>query len=102
MNRKSFGKLSIAATASAAAIVFVLHTGSVESQLMEQCEMVKAQSNHSVTTCQVSAQETVSWFDWIGGKSQSYQFHFLDLLELLYSDDSDNDDSFHSSPTSSI
>lgn len=27
--------------------------------------------------------ETVSWLSWFTGKSSSYQFHFLDLLELL-------------------
>ncbi|RDV26708.1 hypothetical protein DXV75_06900 [Alteromonas aestuariivivens] len=26
----------------------------------------------------------VSWLSWISGKSSTYQFHFLDLLELLY------------------
>ncbi|GGW78808.1 hypothetical protein GCM10007391_09300 [Alteromonas halophila] len=29
----------------------------------------------------------VSWYSWLAGKSVSYQFHFLDLLELLYSND---------------
>ena len=28
----------------------------------------------------------VSWFSWLSGKSPSFQFHFLDLLELLHSD----------------
>ena len=100
MNRKSIGKLSIAAIASAVVVAFLLDTSAVESQLMEQCE--QAQADYATSTCQVAAAETVSWFDWIGGKSRGYQFHFLDLLELLYSDDSDSDDSFHSSPTSSL
>ena len=26
----------------------------------------------------------VSWLEWAAGKSTSYQFHFFDLLELLY------------------
>lgn len=30
----------------------------------------------------------VSWLSWIAGKSPSFQFHFLDLLELLHDDDS--------------
>jgi hypothetical protein len=33
----------------------------------------------------------VSWFSWIAGKSPSFQFHFLDLLELLHGDDSKGD-----------
>ncbi|WP_338519900.1 hypothetical protein [Alteromonas gracilis] len=40
--------------------------------------------------------EEVSWFSWIAGKSPSFQFHFLDLLELLHNDDSSVD--FTSSP----
>ena len=40
--------------------------------------------------------EEVSWFSWIAGKSPSFQFHFLDLLELLHSDDGGVD--FSSSP----
>ena len=30
----------------------------------------------------------VSWLSWIAGRSPSFQFHFLDLLELLHDDDS--------------
>jgi hypothetical protein len=35
--------------------------------------------------------EEVSWLSWIAGKSPSFQFHFLDLLELLHNDDSNVD-----------
>lgn len=35
--------------------------------------------------------EEVSWLSWIAGKSSSFQFHFLDLLELLHSDDGNRD-----------
>lgn len=35
--------------------------------------------------------EEVSWLSWIAGKSPSFQFHFLDLLELLHSDDGNRD-----------
>ena len=40
--------------------------------------------------------EEVSWLSWIAGKSSSFQFHFLDLLELLHNDDSGLD--FSASP----
>ncbi|WP_334031353.1 hypothetical protein [Alteromonas sp. P256] len=40
--------------------------------------------------------EEVSWLSWVAGKSSSFQFHFLDLLELLHSDNSHQD--FSSSP----
>jgi len=33
----------------------------------------------------------VSWLSWIAGKSPSFQFHFLDLLELLHSDEGKRD-----------
>lgn len=33
--------------------------------------------------------DRVSWFSWFSGDSASYQFHFLDLLELLYHNDSE-------------
>ena len=32
--------------------------------------------------------EQVSWFSWLAGQSSSYQFHFIDLLELLHRGDS--------------
>jgi hypothetical protein len=35
--------------------------------------------------------EEVSWLSWLAGKSPSFQFHFLDLLELLHSDDASSD-----------
>tara|TARA_A200000113_G_scaffold128094_1_gene115280 strand:+ start:196 stop:504 length:309 start_codon:yes stop_codon:yes gene_type:complete len=35
--------------------------------------------------------EEVSWFSWIAGKSFSFQFHFLDLLELLHNDEGNRD-----------
>jgi len=33
----------------------------------------------------------VSWFSWLSGKSPSFQFHFLDLLELLHGDSGKQD-----------
>ena len=42
--------------------------------------------NEQARTCDDNVTE-VSWYSWLAGKSASYQFHFLDLLELLYSRD---------------
>lgn len=28
--------------------------------------------------------QSVSWYSWLTGNSISYDFHYLDLLELLY------------------
>ncbi|AXR05192.1 hypothetical protein [Salinimonas sediminis] len=33
---------------------------------------------------------SISWQQWVQGQSRSYQFHFLDLLELLDGGHSDN------------
>ena len=33
---------------------------------------------------------SVNWHDWVAGHSQSYQFHFFDLLELLDGGGNDN------------
>ena len=30
-----------------------------------------------------NASQSVSWFTWLMGQSVSFEFHFLDLLELL-------------------
>ena len=35
--------------------------------------------------------EEVSWLSWIAGKSPSFQFHFLDLLELMHNDKGNRD-----------
>lgn len=41
--------------------------------------------SHPSNVCAAKAnkRESVSWASWIAGKSASYQFHYLDLLELL-------------------
>lgn len=39
---------------------------------------------HLVTQCGAAMVSEVSWLEWFSGKSSSYQFHFFDLLELLY------------------
>jgi hypothetical protein len=45
--------------------------------------------SHPVNRCAVQlSNRGVSWSSWISGQSNSYTFHFIDLLELLsrYSD----------------
>ena len=41
-------------------------------------------AGHLVTQCGATMVSEVSWLEWFSGKSSSYQFHFFDLLELLY------------------
>lgn len=39
--------------------------------------------SHPINRCASKQSTGVSWFSWITGRSTSYQFHYLDLLELL-------------------
>jgi len=36
------------------------------------------------TSSSSDPQSSVSWYSWLTGKTLSYDFHYLDLLELLY------------------
>jgi hypothetical protein len=39
--------------------------------------------SHPVNRCAADQSQGVSWSEWFTGRSRSYQFHFIDLLELL-------------------
>jgi len=39
--------------------------------------------SHPVNRCVANQSQEVSWSEWFTGRSSSYQFHFIDLLELL-------------------
>jgi hypothetical protein len=39
--------------------------------------------SHPINRCASAGVAQVSWMSWVSGRSNSYQFHFLDLLELL-------------------
>jgi hypothetical protein len=39
--------------------------------------------SHPVNRCATEQSQGVSWSQWFSGRSSSYQFHFIDLLELL-------------------
>lgn len=39
--------------------------------------------SHPVNRCVTEQSQGVSWSEWFTGRSSSYQFHFIDLLELL-------------------
>lgn len=51
-------------------------------------------SVQSLTPCQ--SKPEISWQTWVAGNSPSYQFHFYDLLELLYG--GNNDGQFNAAP----
>ncbi|WP_133309286.1 hypothetical protein [Parashewanella curva] len=42
-------------------------------------------SNHPVNRCSTQAKQ-LNWGSWLTGKSDSNQFHFFDLFELLHGD----------------
>ncbi|QJR80561.1 hypothetical protein CA267_007120 [Alteromonas pelagimontana] len=48
-------------------------------------------ATHLQNPCLPGETSHVSWLSWVSGKSQSYQFHFLDLLELLYGKSGDGE-----------
>ena len=104
MNRKSIGKKTIVSVLSASAVVVMLNLKALDTEWLVECQAstssFKPEQSH---LCKNSMLDSVNWFDWLGGKSRSYQFHFLDLLELLYSDDNDDSGSgFNSSTTSAL
>lgn len=101
MNWTSTSKKATFGIATVFTIGFLVNNAAMDSTLIADCSCSTSSESyashvftHQVFTsqnCTVQSGETVNWFDWIGGKSPSYQFHFLDLLELLYGDDSNSD-----------
>lgn len=51
------------------------------AQSVSQQDIIIAELDCATNTQQVS--DELSWSAWITGKTRSYRFHFLDLLELL-------------------
>lgn len=43
-----------------------------------------AKLSKPASQCSALLAPEVSWLEWAVGKSSSYQFHFFDLMELLY------------------
>ncbi|WP_133470807.1 hypothetical protein [Paraglaciecola marina] len=39
--------------------------------------------SHPINRCAAQESQSISWTSWFTGHSSSYQFHFIDLLELL-------------------
>lgn len=52
--------------------------------------------NHPLNRCAIDKKEnSVSWTKWFSGRSSSYQFHYLDLLELLSQSSDDSTKQHH-------
>ncbi|MCF2947626.1 hypothetical protein L0668_05860 [Paraglaciecola aquimarina] len=87
MNRKSKSFLSLTGVAFAAVLSFS-YASPEQGRLFCQCEENIAFDHnlplsHPVNRCASTQSDAVSWGAWISGKSSSYQFHFINLLELL-------------------
>lgn len=48
-------------------------------------------ASHVQNQCVGANYGEVSWVSWVSGRSLSYEFHYLDLLELLHGGGKDND-----------
>jgi len=57
------------------------------ANITQQCDKVLAnvEAQNSRQICEAPAKE-VSWHTWATGQSRSTQFHFLDLVELVFGD----------------
>ena len=53
--------------------------GSLENVVFDQNLPV----SHPANRCATEQSPGISWTAWFTGRSSSYQFHFIDLLELL-------------------
>jgi hypothetical protein len=53
--------------------------GNLESVVLDQ----ELPVSHPANRCAADQSQGVSWSEWFTGRSSSYQFHFIDLLELL-------------------
>ena len=103
MNWKSTSKKVSFGIAAIVSLGVLVNTSAMESTFGSDCECLANSTTISHTGvfnskehahCVSNVQGTISWFDWIGGNSPSYQFHFLDLLELLHGDDENSNDQF--------
>ena len=84
-------KLSGLLTLSACAVVTVMGLANMPANEGSQfcsCPQIVSFDNelpmsHPINRCASQQSSGVSWSSWIRGRSPSYQFHFIDLLELL-------------------
>lgn len=87
MNRKFKGLMTVASSAFAVSLVFA-HVPSSDSDLF--CSSLNSTHldtslpvSHPANRCALEKSAGVSWSSWLSGKTHGYQFHYLDLLELL-------------------
>ena len=87
MNRKLKGLVTLSTCAMVAVLGFAQVPAS-EGSLFCSCPQIvsfdhELPMSHPINRCATEKSTGVSWSSWISGRSSSYQFHFIDLLELL-------------------
>lgn len=87
MDRKLKSVLSFA-VCSLLAVLVIGHTSSGEGSLFCSCPQTVSfdhglPMSHPINRCASQQADEISWMGWVQGQSGSYQFHFIDLLELL-------------------
>ncbi|WP_126827805.1 hypothetical protein [Pseudidiomarina taiwanensis] len=64
----------------------------------QKCQALLETSEGQLAQQQCEAEQQVTWSTWFTGQSRSTQFHFLDLVELVFGEPSQQRD-FKPSPT---
>ncbi|MFQ3234731.1 MAG: hypothetical protein ACI9C4_000282 [Paraglaciecola sp.] len=87
MDRKLKSTLSFAAC-TLLAVMVIGQTSTGEGSLFCSCPQYVSfdrslPMSHPINRCASYQADEISWSGWVKGHSASYQFHFIDLLELL-------------------
>jgi hypothetical protein len=95
MDRKLKNSVSFAACALLA-LLAIGQTSTSEDNIFCSCPQYISfdhdlPMSHPINRCASVQADEISWSGWVKGQSASYQFHFIDLLELLsrYADETD-------------
>lgn len=87
MNRKSKARLSTVGAISFVVLMTAQMSFVKGDSVCANFDEVDFNTNlpmsHPLNRCASEQKNDVSWTSWFSGRSPSYQFHYLDLLELL-------------------
>ncbi|GAA0858808.1 hypothetical protein [Aliiglaciecola litoralis] len=97
MNRKLKASVSVFGSALFAVLVMAQTQFASGDGFCANVEQVAFNASfpvsHPMNRCAFNKPETgVSWTKWFSGRSPSFQFHYLDLLELLSRTTEDSND----------
>ena len=99
MSRITKGAISLFSSAALAAFVYA-QVPDQEGLMFCSCSETASfdhelPMSHPINRCASDQQTSVSWSAWFSGRSNSGQFHYLDLLELLSRDSERQADASH-------